>query len=164
MQKRRTPPDVQTLVLAAVEDSWRDLQGTLSLLTGREMDTPGVLGELSVKDVISHVTLRDASLLCEVTSGRARAAAEGEDQVEVEKAVREVMADFEQTHHALKKALVSAPGHLFDYGSEIRRRIDEGTVLHYQEHGTHIRAWLKGRRVRAAEKPGIRLSQGLGEK
>ena len=67
MQKT-DPPDVMTLVLAAVDDSWRDLQRTLSSLTAREMETPGVFGEWSIKDIIVHLTTRETLLLIEIAT------------------------------------------------------------------------------------------------
>ena len=56
------------------------------------------------------------------------------------------MAEFEETHRVLKKALRKAPKSDFEYGAPMRRRIDESTVLHYQEHNVHIRSWLWNRR------------------
>ena len=66
--QKTDPPDVMTLVLAAVDDSWRDLQRTLSSLTAREMETPGVCGDWSIKDIIGHLTSREAMLLFEVAT------------------------------------------------------------------------------------------------
>lgn len=147
MQKT-DPPDVMRLVLAAVDDSWRDLQRTLSSLTAREMETPGVCRHWSIKQIIIHLSSREATLLTEIATERpAEANDPGElDQPQVRRKagmpVREVMAEFEQTHRSLKEALGKAPKSCFDYGTPMRRRIDELTVLHYQEHDVHIRSWL----------------------
>ena len=153
------PPDVMTLVLAAVDDSWRDLQRTLSSLTAREMETPGVCGDWSIKDIIGHLTSREAMLLFEVATEKEAEIADTDElnrrQVEdkADTPVREIMAEFEQTHRSLKVALGNAPKSSFEYGSPMRRRIDESTVLHYQEHDVHIRSWLINRRRRTGAPP-----------
>ena len=109
--QKTDPPDVMTLVLAAVDDSWRDLQRTLSSLTAREMETPGVCGDWSIKDIIGHLTSREAMLLFEVATEKEAEIADTDElnrrQVEdkADTPVREIMAEFEQTHRSLKEAL-----------------------------------------------------------
>ena len=153
------PPDVMTLVLAAVDDSWRDLQRTLSSLTVREMETPGVYGDWSIKDIIIHLTTRETLLLIEVATDRQAEAADPDELTRREVAIktdapaREIMAEFEETHRVLKEALRKAPKSDFEYGSSLRRRIDESTVLHYQEHDVHIRSWLRRRRSLTDQAP-----------
>ena len=155
MQKT-DPPDVMTLVLAAVDDSWRDLQRTLSSLTAREMETPGVYGDWSIKKIIIHLTSREAMLLTEVATEWQTETNDPDetDRLQVRHKAgmpaREIMAEFEQTHRSLKEALGKAPKSCFDYGTPMRRRIDELTVLHYQEHDVHIRSWLRHRRSQSA--------------
>ena len=150
------PPDVMTLVLAAVDDSWRDLQRTLSSLTAREMETPGVYGDWSIKDIIIHLTTRETLLLIEIATERHAEAADPVELTRREVAVkadapaREIMAEFEETHRVLKKALGKAPNSSFEHGSPLRRRIDESTVFHYQKHDVHIRSWLRKRRSQSA--------------
>ena len=151
MQKT-DPPDVSTLVLAAIDDSWRDLQRTLSALTAREMETPGVYGEWSIKDIIVHLSTRETLLLIEIASDRQIETPDPDDMTLREVAVkadapaREIMAEFEETHRVLKNALAKTPKSSFEYGTPLRQRIDESTVLHYQEHNIHIRSWLTNRR------------------
>ena len=158
MQKT-DPPDVMTLVLAAVDDSWKDLQRTLSSLTAREMETPGVCGDWSIKDIIGHLTSHEAMLLTEVATEKKTEAADLEElnrrQVKdkADTPVREIMAEFEQTHRSLKEALTKTPKSGFEYGTPLRRRIDESTVLHYQEHDVHIRSWLRNRRRNSGSAP-----------
>ena len=158
MQKT-DPPDVMTLVLAAIDDSWRNLQRTLSALTAREMETQGVCGDWSIKDIIVHLTSREAVLLTEIATDRRTEPADPDDllrrQVDDKGGtpVREIMAEFEQTHRMLKEALGKAPKSGFVYGTPLRRRIDESTVFHYQEHNVHIRSWLRNRRSQAAQAP-----------
>ena len=119
--QKTDPPDVMTLVLAAVDDSWRDLQRTLSSLTAREMETPGVCGDWSIKDIIGHLTSREAMLLFEVATEKEAEIADTDElnrrQVEdkADTPVREIMAEFEQTHRSLKEAL--------GQGAEIEFRI-----------------------------------------
>ena len=155
MQKT-DPPDVSTLVLAAIDDSWRDLQRTLSALTAREMETPGVRGEWSIRDIIVHLTTRETLLLIEIaTEGQTEtpdpdALTRREVDVKAGAPVREIMAEFEETHRVLKEALGKAPKSSFVYGTPMRLRIDEATVLHYQEHNVHIRSWLRNRRSQSA--------------
>ena len=155
MQKT-DPPDVMTLVLAAVDDSWRDLQRTLSSLTAREMETPGVYGDWSIKKIIIHLTSRELMLLAEVAKEWQTEANNLHelDRLKVRRKdgmpVREIMAEFEQTHRALKEALAKAPNSTFVHGTPMRRRIDDLTVLHYQEHDVHIRSWLTHRRTQSA--------------
>ena len=148
-----------TLVLAAIDDSWRNLQRTLSALTAREMQTPGVYGDWSIKDIIVHLTSRDAALLTEVATDN-HSDTTGPDDLErrqvedkAEMPARETMAEFEQTHRMLKEALAKAPKSTFEYGTPTRRRIDESTVYHYQEHNVHIRSWLRNRRNQSAPAP-----------
>ncbi len=148
-----------TLVLAAIDDSWRNLQRTLSALTAREMQAPGVYGDRSIKDIIVHLTARDAALLTELASDSHSDAA-GPDEPgrqfvndKTEIPAREIMAEFEQTHRMLKEALSKAPKTSFEYGTATRRRIDESTVYHYQEHNVHIRSWLRNRRSQPAPVP-----------
>ncbi len=166
LQERETSPSVRSLVLAAFDDSWRELQGTLSQLIAREMEIPGVLGEWSVKDVVRQVIDRERALLQEIASGRApspgsqmQLALQRPDDGDLARPAREIMAEFEQTHRALKDALQAAPVEYFAYGSSIRRRIDYATVLSYQEHGARIRTWVNRRRREAANTDRIRLSR-----
>ena len=149
------PPDVMSLVLAAVDDSWRDLQRTLSSLTAREMEKPGVCGKWSIKDIIGHLTSWEANLLIEIATEKA-AEIVGLDELnrrqvedKADTPVREIMTDFEQTHRSLKEALGKMQTSSFEYGMDVRRRIDQSTVLHYQEHDVHIRTWLRDRRKKS---------------
>ncbi len=154
--QKTDPPDVMTLVLAAIDDSWRNLQRTLSALTAREMQTPGVYGDWSIKDIIVHLTSREAALLTEIATERHTEAADADElirrptQDKADTPVREIMAEFEQTHRSLKEALRKAPKSSFVHGTPLRRRIDDSTVFHYQEHNVHIRAWLRNRRSQSA--------------
>ncbi len=155
MQKT-DPPEVMTLVLAAIDDSWRNLQRTLSALTAREMQTPGVYGDWSIKDIIVHLTSREAELLTRIATDNHSDTTASDDpdlrlvNDKADMPAREIMAEFEQTHRLLKEALRKAPKSSFVHGTPLRQRIDESTVYHYQEHNVHIRSWLRSRRSQSA--------------
>ena len=52
-----------------------------------------------------------------------------------------IVEDMERVHRSLRDELAKAPSAYFEPDDPFRELIDRCTVLHYQEHGTHIRVW-----------------------
>ena len=149
-------PDAQAAVLAAIDDSWRGLHKALTPLTSKDMEARGVCGEWSVKDVIGHITTWEAAVLRELNGSSLTGINidefnEQEVQVKSKMSAREIMAELESTHRALRDALGAAPDSHFKHGTPMRRKIDEDTVLHYDEHAQHIRQWAREHKRAAAE-------------
>ncbi len=152
-------PDIKSQVLAAIDDNWRGLRKALAPLTSADMDAPGVSGPWSVKDILGHITTWENEVM-RALRGEQRTYSPNIDafnDLDVRRksklTPREVMAELEDVHRALRDALASAPESHFKFGTSLRKTIDEDTVLHYQEHVRDVRQWARKRRQGQAEGP-----------
>jgi uncharacterized protein (TIGR03083 family) len=149
---------IKEQVRAAIDDSWRSFRRALEPLTSTDMEVPGVCGEWSVREVMTHVaaweTRATASLLAGVPSPELDdpgAFDEAERQRQTDMDVAATSTHLEATHRALRDAIEASPPELFTSGSPLRQQLDDGTALHYEEHADGIRVWYAlYRRARAS--------------
>lgn len=139
-------------VVSAILSAWRDLRQALSQFPTHEIETPGVCGEWSAKDVLGHITSWDTKAVSALLTGTGDNLGDIEAFEAKEAArktgmtLRELVADAESTHRALRSALSDAPEHLFKSGSLFRESLDSMTYFHYIEHTAQIRAWTAAHR------------------
>ncbi len=125
------------------------MRKTLSALNVAEMDAHGVAGEWSVGDLLGHITTWEAELINVVSSGSQTYYADLDEfnaravRAKARLTDREILAQLEETHRALRDALAAAPPAYFEPGHPVRKSIDEDTVNHYVEHAAHIRRWAR---------------------
>lgn len=143
--------DRKSAVMAAIDDNWRQFRNSLDRLVSGDMSTPGVLDEMSVSDVVGHVTTWEWELVTALDHGRIEPVGDidrfDETAMQRKKGIgpRRIVEEMEQVHRALRDQLAKAPSAYFEPDDPFRDLIDSCTVLHYQEHGTHIRVWAAGR-------------------
>ena len=133
--------------MAAIDDNWRQFRDSLDRLVSSDMLTPGVQDDMSVADVVGHVTTWEWELVTALD--RRHIEPVGDFKNFSDKAIlrkkgtgaRRIIEDMERVHRALRDELAKAPSAYFEPDDPFREMIDRCTVLHYQEHGTHIRVW-----------------------
>ena len=133
--------------MAAIDDNWRQFRDSLDRLVSSDMLTPGVRDDMSVADVVGHVTTWEWELVTALD--RRRIEPVGDTKSFSDRAIlrkkgtgpRRIIEDMERVHRSLRDELAKAPSAYFEPDDPFREMIDRCTVLHYQEHGTHIRVW-----------------------
>ena len=149
---------IKEQVRAAVDDAWRSFKRTLEPLTSEDMEVPGACGDWSVKDVMTHIAAWETRATASLIAGlpgpepeHSGAFDEAERQRYKDMDVAETTTRLEATHRALRDAIDASSPELFTSGSPLRRELDDGTVLHYDEHADGIRVWYAlYRRTRAS--------------
>ena len=149
---------IKEQVRAAVDDAWRSFKRTLEPLTSEDMEVPGACGDWSVKDVMTHIAAWETRATASLIAGlpgpepeHSDAFDEAERQRYKDMDVAETTTRLEATHRALRDAIDASSPELFTSGSSLRRELDDGTVLHYDEHADGIRVWYAlYRRTRAS--------------
>jgi hypothetical protein len=145
-------PDTKPTVIAAIDDSWKELRRALGSLSAADMEAPGVTGDWTPKDVLGHITTWEAELLAVVASGQQKSYPDldGFNQQAVKSKrkldAREVLAQLEETHRALRDGLAAAPAAYFEKSHPVRRSVDADTVEHYDEHVRSLREWARSPR------------------
>ncbi len=133
--------------MAAIDDSWRQFRDSLDRLASGDMETPGVVGETSVSDVVGHITTWEWELVSALDRGYIEPVGDvkrfSDEAVNRKRGTeaRRVLEDMERVHRSLRDSLAKAPTAYFEPDDPFRELIDSCTVLHYQEHGTEIRVW-----------------------
>ncbi len=139
--------DRKSAVMAAIDDNWRQFRGSLDRLVSNDMSTPGVLDDMSVAAIVGHVTTWEWELVTALDRGHIEPVGDVERfnekaaQRKKGTGVRRILEDMERVHRSLRDQLAKAPSAYFEPDDPFRELIDSCTVLHYQEHGTHIRVW-----------------------
>jgi hypothetical protein len=112
------------------------------------MEVPGVCGDWSVKEVMTHIAAWESRATASLIAGipgpeleHADAFDETERRRHKDMGVAETSTHLEATHRALRDAIDASSPELFISGSSLRRELDEGTVLHYDDHADGIRVW-----------------------
>jgi hypothetical protein len=133
--------------MAAIDDNWRQLRNSLDRLVTDDMSVPGVQDEWSVTDIIGHITSWEWELVTALDRGHIEPVGDvdrfNETAMQRKKGIgtRRIVEEMEQVHRSLRDELAKAPSAYFEPDDPFRNLIDSCTVLHYQEHGTHIRVW-----------------------
>ncbi len=136
---QRTPLSKEE-ILAAIDDSWRAFKGSLEPLTAAEMAAAGTCGDRSVKDVLSHIASAEAALTRTLLDNGAQADVAGNGAPRRDLSVAQVLTELDETHRALRDALLDASQLYFAWGTPVRERIDRATALHYYGHSAQILA------------------------
>ena len=139
-------------VIAALEAAWRDFRRSVEQLPPHRLETPGVCGKWSVKDLLGHVTSWETRAIASLLSGVPDDPGDVDEHNLIEAArkaplaLRDILADLESTHRALQSALADAPDSFFEPGTPFRDSLDANTFSHYVEHTAQIRTWTVARR------------------
>ena len=103
---------IKDQVRAAVDDSWRSFKRTLEPLTSADMEVPGVCGDLSVKEVMTHIAAWETRATASLIAGapdpeleHAGAFDEAERRRHKDMNVAETSTHLEATHRALRDAI-----------------------------------------------------------
>jgi len=148
---------IKEQIRAAVDDSWRSFRQSLEPLTAADMEVPGACGDWSVKEVLIHIAAWESRVTAALLDGipipdpdDLDAFNETERRSHAAMSVADASTHLDATHRALREAIESSPPEVFTSGSPVRRQLDAGTVLHYDEHADGIRVWYAlYRRARA---------------
>ncbi|HCI85675.1 MAG TPA: hypothetical protein DHV68_02390 [Dehalococcoidia bacterium] len=147
--------DRKSAVLAAIDDNWRQFRDSLDQLVSEDMSVSGVLEGQSVTDIVGHVTSWEWQLATALDKGRIEPVGnvdvfnESENERKKGNLPRETLQEMDNVHRELRDQLAKAPSAYYEPFDTFREMIDSCTVLHYQEHGTHIRIWA-GKHSRTA--------------
>lgn len=142
--------------MAAIDDSWRQFRNSLNKLVTEDMSKAGVHEDLSVADIIGHVTTWEWELITSLDRGSIEPVANVEQfnatAAERKKNTepRQIVEDMEKAHRSLRDELAKAPSAYFEPDDPFRDMIDSCTVLHYQDHGAQIRIWAAKHSVASA--------------
>ncbi|NQW20800.1 MAG: hypothetical protein HQ477_08805 [Chloroflexi bacterium] len=139
--------DRKRAVLAAIDDNWRQFRDSLDRLVSEDMSVTGALENMSVNDIVGHVTTWESELVNSLD----RRTIENIDDIhrfnqqetfrKKGNAPRQTIEEMDNVHRSLRDQLTKAPSTYFEPLDPFRKLIDSCTVLHYQEHGAQIRIW-----------------------
>ena len=143
--------DRKSAIMAAIDDNWRQFRNSLDRLVSGDMSGPGVLDDMSVADIVGHITTWEWELVTALDRGHIEPVGDinifNRDARERKKGTgaRSIVEDMERVHRSLRDELAKAPTAYFEPDDPFRHLIDRCTVLHYQEHGMQIRVWAAGK-------------------
>ena len=145
-------------LLQRLETAWSAFNESYAGLPDARLTEPGVTGDWSVKDVLTHVTTWEEETLKYlpvIASGdrTPRYASQGgidafNARVTEKKrslSLAEVRRQLDETHRRLLAFLEETPNELFVTETRFRRRLRYDTWGHYSEHAEAIREWRLGR-------------------
>ncbi len=154
-------------ILQNIRQERAHLEATLSRVSAEDMETPGVEGEWSIKDILAHIVAWEQRMigwLQEAAAGLVPQMPEpgmtwddldllNQQTYEENKArpLAEVQADFEssfqqavQTVESIEEAdLSQAERFPWRAGRPLWVMVAANTWWHYKEHGERIQAWLQ---------------------
>ena len=141
-------------LIQRVDQRWRDFSDTYQRLPSDALLRAGVVGEWSVKDLISHIavweeeSLTALSLIADEKWLPRYARFGGIDAFNQMKWLQfrdsplpDVLSRSADTHRRLLDYLATAPEHLITGETRFRRRLRLDTYGHSQEHTRQIIAW-----------------------
>jgi hypothetical protein len=139
--------DRKNAVLAAIDDNWRQFRNSLDRLVSEDMSIAGVHDEMSLNDIVGHVTSWEWELVNSLDRKTIEPIADvdrfnaQESLRKKDNTTRQTLQQMEEVHRSLRDQLTKTPSAYFETFDPFRELIDSCTVLHYQEHGTQIRIW-----------------------
>ena len=142
----------KTRVTAAVDAAWRDFRRAVEQLPPHLLETPGVCGDWSVRDLLGHIASWESRAAATLLTGVPDPPDDTHEFNRTEAArkaslaIRNVVTELESTHRALLSTLADTPESSLEPGTPIRNSLDADTFLHYIEHTAQIRAWALARR------------------
>jgi hypothetical protein len=156
----------KALLLREVTSGYAALEALIAPLNDEQLTTPGVMGEWTMKDVLAHLTAWHLHLLDLLDAAVQGTTPAPSAVVSTDEEVDRLNAHFYAAGHARPLAEVQAGfGASFErviadleaLAEEALNRTDQwpwlrgvplwqfvrgNTYAHYDEHATHIRAWL----------------------
>jgi hypothetical protein len=142
-------------LLETIELRWDELLTSVEGLSDEEMQSPGVVGDWSVKDILAHITTWETEALKhlpEIAAGKPQqrykdvyggldafnALTFKENRV---RSLSEVRTRLTETHQQLLDYLDTVPDELLHSRERFRTRLRWDTYSHYPIHAAHIREW-----------------------
>jgi uncharacterized protein (TIGR03083 family) len=126
-----------------IDSTWQELQRALDGIPPERATEPGAAGEWSVKDLLGHITFWERNLVTELQNLGPDEVVEALDVDEINarehdlyknRPLRELQAEFQESHEALMQVLQS----IEDLDPDM---IKGDTWEHYEEHAAQIRNW-----------------------
>lgn len=146
-------------LLQRISTRWDEFTASYAGLTGADMQTPGVVEDWSVRDILAHVSWWEEEALTHLPTilegGRperysvrwggidAFNAAMTERRAAL--SLEEVLELHQSTHARLLDYLAGVPETAIATETRFRRRLRLDTWGHYPIHTEHIRAWREHR-------------------
>ena len=142
-------------VLDRLDAAWRDFEASYAGLSERQLLTPGVTGQWSVRDIIAHVTWWEEEAVAHLPmvreGGRPPRYSVKYGGIDAFNALRteqrrhlslaDVLRQHDGIHQRLVEYVRAAPEELYVRETRFRRRLKLDTYGHYPIHARAIRAW-----------------------
>lgn len=143
---------------ATLDDRWNALLTSIEGLSDEQLQTPGVVGDWSVKDILAHITTWEEEGLHHlptVALGKkppTYASQYGSlDQFNAlkydenaKRSLAEVKTRLHDTHAQVLAYLDTVPDELLPSKERFRNRLKWDTYSHYAMHAKHIQEWRSG--------------------
>ena len=140
-------------LLNRIETAWNAFSQSYAGLSDAALTEPGVAGEWSVKDLLSHVATWEEEALKAmplVLAGKLRPRYGDIDRFNAQQSalkgsltLAEAHQEFAETHQRLLTYLESVPDSAFAGETRFRRKLRLDTYGHYPEHTEAILTWRK---------------------
>lgn len=146
-------------VLRELDSAWGDLMRAVETVPEDDCETPGVVDEWTLKDLLGHISfwsgLAASTLRC-ATDGRLEDVERGQGDNWVDEwnkreyearkdfPLSQVRAEWMRNHLEAADALDQAPEEVLDMpfkNGPIHAYFSGDTYEHYREHTDHIKAW-----------------------
>jgi hypothetical protein len=145
-------------LLARLDGAWQEFNQACQGLSEKALQEPGVMGDWSVKDLLSHIAtweeecLAALKLILEVKRPARYASSGGIDAFNHRQWLRyrdwplgDVQRRFRETHHRLVAFVATVPSHHFTTETRFRRRLRLDTYSHFPEHWRQVAAWRQAK-------------------
>jgi hypothetical protein len=142
-------------LLARLEKTWSVFQESYAGLSDLQLTEPGVTGEWSVRDIVTHVTTWEQEALTHlatilkgekpprysITHGGINAFNRTMTEQNRGLGLAEVRRQAKDTHRRLLSFIESVPEDQFRSETPFRHRLRLDTYSHYRKHADAIRKW-----------------------
>jgi hypothetical protein len=143
-------------ILDRLQKEWQAFLQSYNDLPDNILVEPSVVGEWSIRDVLTHITTWEEEALAafptilkgeKPPSYAARGGIDGFNAAEQNRkhnlVLHQIKVELYTTHERLMAFLASVPDSAFVSGSRLLRRIKWDTHHHYHEHAQQILEWRK---------------------
>ena len=144
-------------LLDRLDSAWKDFEESYAGLSDAELETPGVTGQWSVRDLIAHITWWEEEALTHLPrildGGRPPRYSVKYGGIDAFNALKSeemrgrslasVLRKHDETHQRLIAYIRSVPEELFATETRFRRRLRSDTYGHYPHHAKAIRKWRR---------------------
>jgi hypothetical protein len=142
-------------LLTRLEKTWSIFQESYAGLSDLQLTEPGVTGEWSVRDIVTHVTTWEQEALTHlptilkgekpprysITHGGINAFNRAMTEQNRSLGLAEVRRQAKDTHRRLLSFIESVPEDQFRSETPFRHRLRLDTYSHYRKHADAIRKW-----------------------